>query len=64
MRLKMKNLMSEETSLRGLFKTLRRDEDGSIIIFSIMMFVLILWFGGMAVDLMRFETTRANPDNS
>ncbi|HCP80895.1 MAG TPA: hypothetical protein DIT67_04635 [Octadecabacter sp.] len=23
-----------------------------------MMFVLILWFGGMAVDLMRYETTR------
>ena len=59
MRLKMKKLLSEDTSLRGLLRTLRRDEDGSIIIFSIMMFDLILWFGGMAVDLMRFETTRA-----
>ncbi|WP_179214771.1 TadE/TadG family type IV pilus assembly protein [Octadecabacter ascidiaceicola] len=55
----MKKLLSAETSLRGLFRKLHRDEDGSIIIFSLMMFVLILWFGGMAVDLMRFETTRA-----
>ncbi len=58
MTLKMKNLRSENTSPRDLFRMLRRDEDGSIIIFSLMMFVLILWFGGMAVDLMRFETTR------
>ncbi|WP_158454117.1 TadE/TadG family type IV pilus assembly protein [Octadecabacter temperatus] len=54
----MKNLRSDNTSPRDLFRMLRRDEDGSIIIFSLMMFVLILWFGGMAVDLMRFETTR------
>ncbi|MEN8919500.1 MAG: pilus assembly protein TadG-related protein, partial [Octadecabacter sp.] len=59
MNLNMKHMLPEDKSPRGLLRTLRRDEDGSIIIFSIMMFVLILWFGGMAVDLMRFETTRA-----
>ncbi|PWG16021.1 hypothetical protein DFK10_13995 [Salibaculum griseiflavum] len=38
----------------------RRDEEGGMIIFfSLFLFVLILWFGGMAVDYMRFETTRA-----
>ena len=37
----------------------REDEDGGMIIFSLILFVLILTFGGMAVDLMRFETTRA-----
>lgn len=37
----------------------RANEDGAIIIFSLFMLVLILWFGGMAVDYMRFETTRA-----
>lgn len=37
----------------------RQDEDGGMIIFSLFLFVLILWFGGMAVDYMRFETTRA-----
>ncbi|MCF2905447.1 pilus assembly protein [Octadecabacter sp. CECT 8868] len=37
----------------------RKDEEGAMIIFSLILFVLILTFGGMAVDLMRFETTRA-----
>lgn len=59
MSLNMKRMLSGDRSLKGVFLALRRDEDGSIVIFSIMMFVLILWFGGMAVDLMRFETTRA-----
>jgi len=43
---------------RGL-KRFRKDDDGGMIIFSLFLFVLILWSGGMAVDLMRFETTRA-----
>ncbi|MBT8411179.1 MAG: hypothetical protein KJP02_05210 [Octadecabacter sp.] len=43
----------------SIVRLFRRDEDGSMIIFSLFMFILILWFGGMAVDLMRFETTRA-----
>ncbi|WP_439141960.1 pilus assembly protein TadG-related protein [Pseudooctadecabacter sp.] len=37
----------------------RKAEDGAMIIFSLFMFVMILWLGGMSVDLMRFETTRA-----
>ncbi|MBU2993932.1 pilus assembly protein [Octadecabacter sp. 1_MG-2023] len=37
----------------------RKDDEGAMIIFSLILFVLILTFGGMAVDLMRFETTRA-----
>lgn len=41
------------------FSRFRDDEDGGMIIFSLILFVLILTFGGMAVDLMRFETTRA-----
>lgn len=36
----------------------RSGEDGALIIFSLFMFILILWLGGMSVDLMRFETTR------
>ena len=43
----------------SIVRLFRRNEDGSMIIFSLFMFILILWFGGMAVDLMRFETTRA-----
>ena len=36
-----------------------RDEDGSMIIFSLFIFLLMLMIGGMAVDLMRFETNRS-----
>lgn len=35
-----------------------RSEDGSLIIFGMMVFVMILIVGGMAVDFMRFETHR------
>ena len=35
-----------------------RDETGSIGIFMIFMFVLMFMFGGIAVDVMRFETRR------
>jgi len=38
----------------------RQQEDGNMMLFSLFMFVFILWSGGIAVDLMRFETTRAN----
>ncbi len=37
----------------------RRDEDGAIMLFSLFMFMMILFIGGSGVDLMRFETERA-----
>lgn len=37
----------------------QRDEEGSLIIFSLFLFVTMLLIGGMAVDLMRYETHRA-----
>lgn len=37
----------------------RRAEDGSMIVFALFLFVIMLMVGGMAVDLMRFESTRA-----
>ncbi|MDJ0630033.1 MAG: pilus assembly protein TadG-related protein [Rhodobacter sp.] len=42
----------------------RRDEDGSLIVFSLFIFVLMLIIGGLAVDLMRFETTRTKLQNT
>jgi Flp pilus assembly protein TadG len=37
----------------------RRDEDGSMIIFTLFLILMMLIIGGMAVDLMRFETNRS-----
>lgn len=36
-----------------------RDESGSLIVFSLFLLLLMLMIGGMAMDLMRFETQRA-----
>ena len=42
----------------------RRDEDGTLIIFGLVLFVLMLMMGGFAVDLMRYENTRTNLQNT
>ena len=36
-----------------------RDESGVLVVFGLIIFVMMLLIGGMAVDLMRFETNRA-----
>ena len=36
-----------------------KSESGAMIIFGLIIFVLMLLIGGMAVDLMRFESTRS-----
>lgn len=36
-----------------------RDEDGSMVIFAMFLILMMLMVGGMAVDLMRFETDRS-----
>jgi Flp pilus assembly protein TadG len=36
------------------------DEGGALIIFTLMLFVLMVMMGGMAVDLMRYESTRTS----
>lgn len=45
-------------AMRRPGRAFARSEDGSLIIFGLMMFVLILTVGGMAVDFMRFEAQR------
>lgn len=37
----------------------QRDEGGAILMFSLFMFMMIVFIGGIGVDLMRFETERA-----
>ena len=41
-----------------------RDEDGALIIFTLMLFVLMIMMGGLAVDLMRFEQKRTKLSNT
>lgn len=59
MKLMTTTLLSDARARLAGYRRFRKDEDGALILFSLFMFVLILWLGGMAVDLMRFETTRA-----
>ncbi|MEM9031629.1 MAG: pilus assembly protein TadG-related protein [Pseudomonadota bacterium] len=45
-------------------RSFQRDEDGSVTAFSLFIFILMILIGGMAVDLMRFETKRAHLQNA
>jgi Flp pilus assembly protein TadG len=49
---------------RGLLLRFRREEDGALIIFGLMLFVLMIMMGGFAVDLMRYEYTRTYLQNT
>lgn len=42
----------------------RRDQDGALIIFGLVLFVLMMMMGGFAVDLMRYENTRTKLQNT
>lgn len=46
------------------FNRFKRDEDGSGVIFAVFVLVIIFLFTGMAVDLMRVETTRTQMQNT
>ncbi|MGH1329814.1 MAG: TadE/TadG family type IV pilus assembly protein [Paracoccaceae bacterium] len=45
-------------------KRFGKDDAGSLIVFSLFIFVLILLAGGMAVDIMRFESDRTRVQNT
>lgn len=55
----MKTGSSGWRGLRTGLAAFRVREDGSMIVFALFLFVIMLMIGGMAVDLMRFESTRA-----
>jgi Flp pilus assembly protein TadG len=62
---RMKNAQNTATQsgFRARFarkiESFRNDEQGALIIFGLIIFVLMLMIGGMAVDLMRYESVRA-----
>ncbi len=51
-------------AMRALLRQFGREEDGSIIMFSLCLFVMMILVGGMAVDMMRFETRRVHMQNT
>jgi len=42
----------------------RREEDGSFIIFSLFIFMVMIMIGGIAIDVMRFENLRTTMQNT
>ncbi|QCO57400.1 hypothetical protein EOK75_16930 (plasmid) [Pseudorhodobacter turbinis] len=44
--------------MRGRLRSFKRREDGALLIFGIVLFVLMTMLGGLAVDLMRYEQRR------
>ncbi len=51
---------NRQQQLRTLVKRFRNEEDGSVIVLTLFLLVLMLILGGMAVDFMRFESRRAS----
>lgn len=50
------------TGLGGVWKRIkgfRKEEGGTMLVFGLSIFVMMLWAGGMAIDFMRFEHDRA-----
>lgn len=57
-------LAKVELALRERIDGFRRDDRGVLIIFGLFMFVLMLVAAGIAIDVMRFETTRTKLQNT
>ncbi len=51
-------------AISNLTLRFRREEDGSLLIFSLVLFFLMVMMGGFAVDLMRYENTRTTLQNT
>ena len=51
-------------AIKQNLRQFRRDEDGALIIFGLLLFVLMVMMGGFAVDLMRYENTRTKLQNT
>ncbi len=47
-----------------MLRQFRRAEDGALIIFTLVLFMLMVMMGGLAVDLMRYENTRTTLQNT
>ena len=57
-------LAERRQGLSNRLMRFRRDDDGALIIFALVLFVLMTAMGGIAVDLMRYEATRTTLQNT
>ncbi|MEO9825668.1 MAG: VWA domain-containing protein [Paracoccaceae bacterium] len=57
-------MQKRNSKILDQIRSLPRDEAGSITIFSLIIFVLILMCAGMAVDMMRYERERTGLQNA
>ncbi len=55
----MSKALPAARQFQTLVKRFRKEEDGSVIVLTLFLLVLMLILGGMAVDFMRFESRRA-----
>lgn len=46
------------------FAAFRKDDEGSLTIFSVYLFILMIMIGGLAVDIMRYEIVRTRLENT
>jgi len=53
-------LVRATKGLSAQISRFQREEDGALIIFALMLFTLMVMMGGLAIDLMKGETTRVN----
>jgi len=68
MKMRWKNSMAQSPApvpnKAGKLRRFARDEDGSLLIFGVYIFVLILMVAGIGIDLMRAERNRAKLQNT
>ena len=53
-----------QATILSAHRRFAKDEDGAVLVFSLTLFVLMAMMGGIAVDLMRYETTRTTLQNT
>lgn len=58
------NSQKAAQSATALLQRFGRAEDGNLTVFAITLFMLMVMMGGLAVDLMRFESTRTTLQNT
>src|SRR6056297_1177727 len=51
-------------TLRSSTRFFARDEEGSFVIFTLFIFVVMIMIGGLAIDVMRFENLRTKMQNT